>query len=347
MPALVTEDWTKNVFVPGQSATREFDVTGVADVGEAHDALVAQTGVDYGQRYPILRGDPINVQEGGIAWSRNGRMHHATVSYTRGTIGDIGDYLALKWDCKLDWIVEDLFMGRDGAGRPIVNSNGDKLDTNLTRKRKSCLLRMTRWETGSDVISKNLTFGGRWNSAPITFPKLGNAAIGEALLDTVGVEEGFRASDARVRVTYAFLLRPRIEAWKPNASPAAKELIHGFHAFLPDVGSRGSYAVSNDRKPSPLVWNNDTDVGPCGPVLLNGRGVPIQKGIGVAKRTGTGAAATITIGLPEAAPSSPAYMLTTPANLAPGATGVEAATLLYDYSEGSADFNNLNLAANN
>jgi hypothetical protein len=327
---LVTENWTLRRFAPGKYGSRVFDITGVADEAAALLALLA-AGVFEGSLWPVLALEPISVPKGGIEFSRTGRMYTATVSYSTG--GSSGTFTPLerKWQCRKGWMLDERPMLRDGAGRAVVNSNRDPLQTDFTKRRKVPFIEMVRNETGSDLISKNNNYGNRWNTEPVAFPKIGTAAAGEAFLDTIEVVDDFTSDSTYLRVLYRFLFRPRLTLMKPDGS--GEEERHGFYVPAPDVGYL-AYDSSSDSGQRIRWGPTHVDSGrevPF-PVMLNGFGAPLRSMYRFAATLG-GVAGLYDFDDRDAAPT---YYT----------TDDDGTQLWYDPTDGGVDFNALDIAAN-
>lgn len=327
---LVTEDWPKRRWRPGRDGSRYFEISDVADEAAALAAL-ADENVAEGGEWPIVAGETISIAAGDIEFTRKGRNYLAVASYSPGAAGSFTP-TEQKWQCRLSWLIEERPMLRDGADRAIVNSNRDPIQTNLARRRKVPVLEMVRWETGADIIAKALAYTNRWNNASVTFPKIGTAAKGEALLDAIEVVEDFSSLSNKLRVMYRFIFRPRMTLKKPDGT--GTEQRHGFYAPVPDVGFMANDAGVGRR----ILWGPDRL--PDGgtpvpfPVMLNGLGSPKNTGYKFMAKLGGGPPNLYDFD--DRTDGAPTYYT----------TGSDGTQLYYDTTDGEANLNDLSIAAN-
>lgn len=229
--SLVTERWSTRTLARGASAVREFDVTGVDDEDAAETALSMYVTPD--QVHPL--DDSIRIPtKGGIEWKIivPSKHYRASVKYQRPGNGSTGTAaLAEKWKCKASWQTESVPMVRDATGLLVANTAGDVFVPGLTRQLWSMEIIISRWELGTDIVSKNLTFANRYNTDSVTLPKIGTCDAGVLLMKSIYIDDEFRSDEEAVMVRYAMLAKAAISL--DGTAP-----IHGHHKRVPSLGTR-------------------------------------------------------------------------------------------------------------
>lgn len=314
MSAEVTERWSAREFSRGSLARRVFDVTGVSDEAEALSAL-ASAGVAVATGHPLDA--TLRIPPGGLVVRRDGvRVYVITANYEATTIGEQPpDLLAQKWRVSVKPVKIEDAVEKDREGRPLTNSFGDPFDQSMTKPGTELQITMWRWESTYE-IAKHLAYAGKYNSDSVVLPKLGTAAPGELLVDSIELAEEVGADDGAVPVQYNLRARPKIIA--------SSGTYHGFHRRIMDVGMRGANADGF----APITYKTGSNKGEAvtQPVRLDGNGQPLDS-------------TNFDVGGKAAVPA----VLTNPV---PKDVADDAVFLLFDLTEGPIAFAGLNIGAN-
>lgn len=344
MAGRVTENWQRRSFTRGRSATRVFEVdAGPLNEGEAIAEVATQAGVTYGSTFPL---DPaLTIPSGGISVQIvTPGFYRVQCSYEGfATSGDTTALFSKKWQVlPIETVHEQLEADVDYGRRAVVNSAKLPNEYGLTRLFKYFRFRMRRYEAGTDLLAKNLEYGGKWNSDAVALPRIGNASPMQLkLISITQVEMQEQGASTGVLVEYLIEARkPRMVAYNGGAPVE----IHGWHRRIMDTGmvARGAgKKIGHIRQLSEISTGHENV---SQPVLLNGAGWPLN----AAEYTVLG------YGLPEDSPNlEPDPDYTPPPGCVRESTpdgaplaNATAVFLNWDETEGPIAFSGLNFAAN-
>jgi hypothetical protein len=294
MPVRVIEDWSRREFVPGSSGLRVFSVDGSVDGRTPLTEATAQLQVALQASATYRSIDPLDsslvVPDKGIDTKMIvPGLFEVTVRYEPlnrrdWTVGGGGSLIGRKWRIGPPELI-DASEPADAnyASEASVNSVGTLMGELFQRRSFAYRLRMRRFERPDDLLTRMLSYAGKWNSDVVTLPKFGVAQIGELLIESIMEVEPTISKPGVVDIEYSIIARPRVRIdaitsssiqtqsiWVPGHW--TRRLDAGFYCHGQD--SNGVVALCE------IVVVNATGTNaartPQQPVRLNGRGVPFD-----------------------------------------------------------------------
>ena len=180
MAILATERWIDRRFQKGQSATRAFDVTGVASQLDAGNA------VGIAARAPHPSDDRLKAEQPDVTNPGGPNIYRVVVQYTRNgaslntTENPLDDPPRIRWSQGSCTEQVDV----DAEGNALLNSALDPIDPPLTRDFGTLFLTVTRNESTYDV-GRALAFQNKCNED--AFPIFGAGTVESGQIRVVSI----------------------------------------------------------------------------------------------------------------------------------------------------------------
>lgn len=358
MPARVTEKWSMRTFSRGKAARRVFWVDGGPTTdAQAQTEVVTANSVSYGSQHPLDAA--LTVPSGGIDVELIvPGLYQVTANYEANAVsGDTTSLFTKKWQVLPTEIIYEDVAADLAVSTPqapptlpavltrvaITSSAMRPIGDEFSRRISYYRFRLRRYETGTDLLTKNLAYQNKWNYDTVTLPRYGNATRGQLRVISIGqVDAQEQGASTGVLVEYVLEARPtRMVKYGSNAAVE----IHAWHRRILDKDMQANagtlaapiYCKIYSKHQSPPEEITE-------PVMFDGKGWPLKyDNYIIMKRNATTGEEEIAtppaIGPPTGCePESSPY----------GADLSDAAAIFlnWDTTEGPESFSGLNIAAN-